>query len=301
MSRYRARARSTGVTVALIVVLGAVVFGLTALIAGCGGDGPPGEARAAPPPASVGMELAAQAADTFTVVATWSPVVVEGDTIREYVREAGFNDGSFETGSDTLAAVGSETLDLPAPPEGETVDGFYCLRSVRRAADGSPVVAPVDSTDFRACAGFQYTSPLSFPPPPDSLEVEPQQATAIDSVRILPDSIQFTFLTDAGADSTTVARQVFIEEWPVTEYRVRVDTGATAAEATVPLAALLLYEGEVVGCDGDCDQFPIAAAGWDDGVPYRLAGRPGYELGAEWRVERLPWFRELTFGNAAGG
>lgn len=291
MSPTRNELKWSGIGVVTFVVIVLVAILLTS----CGGGSPPGEARAAPAPEGASMELVAQEADSFTVVATWSPVVFNGDTIREYVREAGYDDGTAEV-ADTLEAVGSETFSLPSPPEGETMQGFYCIRSAYRDADGGLVVAPTDSSSLRRCVDFQYTSPLSFPPPPDSLEVSPGQATTIDSVRILPDSIQFTFLTDARADSTTVARQVFIEEWPVTSYQVRVDTGATAEEATVPVAALLLSGGEVVGCDGDCSQFPIAAAGWDGGVPYRFAGRPGFQVGQEWQAKRLPWLRVLDGG-----
>lgn len=273
-----------------IGIVGFVVLVLLAvLITSCTPDdgGPGEELRAAPPPASSSVDMTAQQADSFTVVATWSPVVFQGDTIREYVRETGYDDGTAEM-QDTLQAIGSETFELPSPPEGETMTGFYCLRSVRRASDGSPVVAPPDSSDGRRCVSFQYTSPLSFPPPPDSLEVSPEQAVALDSVRVLPDTIRFTFLTEAGKDSTTELERVFVEGGAVPRGTTTVDT---VPSATTHVAALLYADGEVVGCDGDCNQFPISAAGWENGVPYYIAGRTGYVN--EFMARRLPWFRQL--------
>lgn len=285
----RDRAR---ITLSVFAILAVVFASLAA--AACGDGGPPAELRAAPPP-SPGMDLVAQAADTFEVVATWSPVVFQGDTIREFVRETGYDDGTAEL-QDTLQAVGSETFELPSPPEGETMEGFYCIRSLRRASDGSPVVAPTDSSSYRRCVDFQYTSPLSFPPPPDSLEVNPQQAVALDSIRILPDTLRFTFLTEAGKDSTTQVERVFVAGGPVPRDTTVTDTAPTA---TSHVAALLYAGGEVVGCDGDCSGFPISTAGWEDGVPVYLSGRPGYDVGEEWQARRLPWFRVLADGKLA--
>lgn len=288
----RTTERRGGVHAVLLFLAAAAVFALTAGIAGCGDGGPPGsdELRAAPPPdAGPRLAMGAQQADTITLLATWNPVEFRGDTIREYVREVGYDDGSWEA-QDTVQAVGSETLDVPVTAaEGETVIGFYCLRSLRRAADGGPVVAPEDDAEMRRCTGWQYTAPLDFPPPPDSLDVSPEQAVAIDSMRILPDSVHFVYLTDAGPDSTTEIHRAYFDEWPVLERTIRVDTIPTAS---IHMAALLLKDGEIVGCDGDCSQFPLSAAGWDDGVPYYVSGRPGYE--DEWRVRRLPWFRQLA-------
>lgn len=287
-----------------------------ALAVGCGGDVSPDPVRAAPAPENARLSLAAQAADTFTVVATWSPVVVEGDTIREYVREAGWDDGSWEI-QDTIQAVGSETVAVPAPAEGETITGFYCLRSVRRAGDGSAVVAPQDSADFRKCAGWQYTAPLSFPPPPDSLEATPQAALAIDSIVVYPKVMQFRaaaladehpwpdtgFTVERGAmlvqvlhdptgweDSTWEIREGWVQQGGQTVYRVYTAQGPNGSHPT----AAIYEDGVITGCDGQCDTVTVNAAGWRDGVPFYLVGRPGYPVGEEWMVSRLPWFRQLS-------
>lgn len=246
-----------------------------------GGGGPP----IVPAAHAADVELAAQAADSFDVLATWRPVVFLEDTVRSYVRSTGRDDGSW-TDEDTISAVGSETFSAPSPPAGSTATYFYCLRSRGANEVGDTVTTP-DS--LAACAGFQYTAPTSTPPPPDSLEVDPQQTLALDSLVLQPTSLTVRPLTGAGVDSTTEIVQVYDRQGVI-------DTVTdTAARAEFEMQALLYADGAVVGCDGYCDTVPISAGAWqEDGVPVYIAGRDGYDVGEEWVARRLPWLRQLT-------
>lgn len=216
----------------------------------------------APPPTDWTAQLAAQEADSLTLLATWEPVVVAGDTVREYVREAGYDTAAVEL-QDTVQAIGSETVTLAAPPEGETRTGFYCLRGIRRTSGGDPIVAPRDSATYRTCVPWQYTTPYSYPPPPDSLEVDPGGSLAADSLTMYPTSI-----TMQPGDS-------------------------------VDLTAVLWLDGQVVGCSGVCDTVTVHPASWEEQdhlagarIPATYVARPGYE-GQEFVRKRLPWFRVL--------
>lgn len=144
---------------------------------GC--PGPPDAGAAPPAPeTAASMELAPIVqADTFTVVATWPAVVFAGDTIRTYQRTLTRTDTTGVALDDSIAAIGSETVDLASPAPGATGSYRYCLRS--RNDFGL-------STDS-ACAAFQYTNPDTLPPPPDSVTVDTQLAIAVDSLTLDPE------------------------------------------------------------------------------------------------------------------
>lgn len=217
---------------------------------------PPGRARAAPPPDGVeGFELRAQAADSFQVAALWPPVVFQGDTIRSFHRHSTRTDTSGYVQTDTISAVGSETLVIPSPRPGATGEYSYCLRSQNDFG------LSADS----ACAFYTYTNPDTLPPPPDSVTVEPPVAVTFDSVRIF-----------AVGDSTSLDT-------------LRLEVGEVAE-----VAAALYRDGRVVGCAGaPCDSIPIYPAAWVKRAPYYVAQREGYPLGQEWVAKRLPWLRRL--------
>lgn len=230
----------------------AAVLLLTAAILSC--DDPP---DVGPPEADAAtIELSAQAADSFEIMATWRPTTFLGDTVDTYLRDVGRQDGTWAD-FDTVSAVGSELRAIPSPPAGSTAVYDYCLRSVGVDEVGDTVSTP-DS--LAACATFQYTAPTSLPPAPDSLEVDPQAAIALDSAVLYP------------ADLT-------------------LQVGDTAQ-----LTMALYVDGQVVGCSGACDTVAISAADWDRGAPVYIAQRPGYPFGEEWMARRLPWLRQLERG-----
>lgn len=246
----------------------AAVLVFLAAILSCD-TGPPDDGRGTPivpAAAAAEVELAAQEADTFEIVATWPPQTFLGDTIRTYIRDVGREDGSWAD-FDTLSAVGSEMGSIPAPPAGSTAVYNYCLRGVGVDEIGDTVSTP-DS--LAACTSFQYTSPTSFPPPPDSVTVEVGVVT-LDSAWMYDDRGNFL-----AADDTLV------------EYNL--DPGETVEQTYVAFSG-----GEIVLCGGACDTVPIAAAGWDDDVPYYIAMRPGYGF-SEQMARRLPWLRVLRRG-----
>lgn len=243
--------RSTGELVALIV-LAALIATVLAVMSGCEGTG---EARAAPAPADVGdLELVAQEADSFQVATTWTPVVFQGDTIDAFHRYSARTDVEGYVDVDTVQAIGSELLGVPAPPPGETGEYSYCLRSQNQFGLSS------DST----CASYTYTNPDTLPPPPDSVTVEPPVTMTYDSLQIV------VAATGQPLDRDTIA-----------------------VGDSLYLAALLYRNGQVVGCGGTCDSFAIYPGTWKNGVPLFLTNRRGYEPGIEWVAERLPWLRRL--------
>lgn len=265
---------------------------LAALLAvGCGGNGGSGggdggsgdrdSVGAAVPasPAQATFALAGMVQDTFTVLATWEPVEFLGDTVSEYRRHLVRTDTSGLDLQDTLSAVGSETLEVVGPSAGQTATYDYCLWS-RALNEAGEVVESESPT----CASFQYTSPTSFPPPPDSLEVNPQQALAVDSLDVVPDSLRMAFDVDAAGDTTWLYTLAWHEG-------VLIDS---VAGNTYPMRAEVYKDGEIVGCAGACDGVVIQPATWDEGVPVVMVGRPAYPAGEEWMADRLPWLRQLT-------
>lgn len=140
---------------------------------------PAPDADAAPPPPEtverMDLEPIVQA-DTFTVVATWPPVVFSGDTITSYRRTLTRTDTTGLALDADISALGSETVNVTSPAPGETGAYRYCLRSRNDfglSADSS-------------CAAFQYTNPDTLPPPPDSVTVDTQLALAVDSLTVDP-------------------------------------------------------------------------------------------------------------------
>lgn len=254
-----------------------LLFGVGA----CEPDVPEAEASPPPPPASINFGLTVQAPDTVSFIATWPPVVFQGDTIRRYRRTLTRTDTAQDLtifGLDDNAAVnsvGSEDFSIPGPGEGETGEYRYCLRSVD--ADGT---VGRDST----CTLFQYTAPVVFPPPPDSITVSEQVAIAYDSATVFPDSVVFRYHVTEAGDT-------------VWDYALGFDKGSRVD--SIPggdyrLSVRVWQGDEIVGCAGRCGTTPISAASFVQGIPFYLKGREGYPLGQEWTTERLPWLRILT-------
>lgn len=227
----------------------------------------PEESGAVPAASASELSLAQQSADTFEVMATWQPVVFLNDTVRSYIRRVGTDQATFSDSS-IINATGSEIKQIPSPPAGSTYNYFYCLQS-RGVNEVGDTVATPDS--MAACTSFQYTAPTSTPPPPDSLEVNPQQTLALDSLVLYPDSIQM----EVGD--------------------------------TVQLTAAVYKDGYVVGCSGACDTVMITPFSWDRDMPVVAMGRyrlpkyfgqePSLEAFARDNLElmavRLQWFRQL--------
>lgn len=238
--------RSARNVVAAIVVFVGLML-LPVLFTGCE---PPAPAEASPAPEPASMELAAMAQDTFTVIAAWPPVEFLGDTVSTYRRTLVRTDTSGLALEDTISALGSETLEVVGPPAGETAVYDYCLWS-RAPNEAGEVVESQEA----ACTSFQFTSPTSFPQPPDSVEIEEPVAMVVDSVTVSPDS------------ATIEVGQTF------------------------QFTALVWRDGEIVGCSGDCAGVEINAGTWDQGTPLYLTGRIGAP--GEWVAQRLPWLRVL--------
>lgn len=261
--------------------LAVVPVAFAVMVVAC--EPPSAEATAPDPPPYGTMQLTAQEADTFTVIATWTPVIYRQDTVRQYLRVLDRTDTSGVSLNDTIAAVGSETLEIPAPAAGATATYEYCLRSLAVNEADTLAASPFPGT----CASFQYTSPVTFPPPPDSLDVEAQQTVAIDSVDVVPDSLRMVFDVDAQGDTAwlyTLAwhRGVRIDSVGGNQYQMRAE---------------LYKDGEIVGCAGACSGVVLKPARWDEqNLPVVLRGREGYPAGQEWMADRLPWLRELAAG-----
>lgn len=151
------------------------------------------QATPIPPPTMQPPVLQAVSGSTFTVKATWQPVIWHGTQITTFRRTITRTDTAQDLsvyGLDVNAALtapgDSDVVSIPLPDPGPGGTYRYCLRT---NATGT---LSADS----ACANFGYTRADTIPPAPSGLQATPDTT---GNVALLPDTLHLVM------DSLSVA------------------------------------------------------------------------------------------------